>query len=85
MRGSHFASERRAPQHNFPSSQAYAIRQIRVAAGKLFDRNRPAVSKVVAQKFVQPRKIEFFARPYRTSLIANCIRSCSVPVTNRSS
>jgi hypothetical protein len=42
-----------------------------VAAWKLLDRKRSAVSEVVMQKRLQAGHVEFFARSYRSRLIAN--------------
>ena len=82
MRGPNLAAKGRASQDNFPVThslvtqsrvtQSHQVRQIGVAAGKLFDRDRSAVVEVLQKKWPQPGEIEFFACPYRSRLIANC-------------
>src|SRR5208282_3273856 len=72
MRRANLAAKRRAPQHKFCGAQSHQIRQIGVAAWKLFDRKRSAVAEVLVQKRLQAGEIEFFACSHRSGLIAKC-------------
>src|SRR5208282_3825700 len=85
MRGPDLAAKGRTSQDDFPVTesrvtQSHQVRQIGVAARKLFDGDRSAVVEVLQQKWLQPREIEFFACPYCSRLIANCrhTRSSSI-------
>jgi hypothetical protein len=76
MRGSNLAAEGRSSQHELLAPQAHQVRQIGMAARKLFDRNWPAVAEVLQQKRPKLCEVEFFARPDRSCLIANCQHTC---------
>src|SRR5580658_250483 len=70
MRGPHLAAEGWASQHDFPVAHPQQVRQIGVAAGKLFDGQRFAGAEVLQQKRPQAGEIEFFACPHRSRLVA---------------
>src|SRR4029077_8998040 len=72
MSGPHLAAEWRASQHDFMAAQPHQVRQIRVAARKLFNGQRSAVVEVLEQKWLQPGESESFPCSHRARLIAKC-------------
>ena len=66
MRGFHLAAERRATKNEFLAAQRNGVRQIRMAAGILPNRERPAFAwKVSAEKRLQFEQVQLFAGAHR--------------------
>src|SRR5713226_622352 len=75
-------AERRTPQHEFASTEAHQISEVRVSPGKLFDLDASAAERrvwkqlgqMVSQITFKRVQIEFFTGANRRGVIV--VRSC---------